>query len=101
MNTVDRLVSGLRFVVFTSGPAERFLKASGQMVNAMGVVLSTEESGFIKVNGLRVIRVDMVFELPFYLQPNTRELGPMGFKMVMDRKPMQIRALIRVNGCEE
>ena len=100
MNIVDRLVLVLRFVVSTNGPVEQFLKANGQMVNDMGVVLNIEVNGFTKVNGLRVIRVDMVFELHFYHRPNTKELGPMDFKMVMVQKHMQIRALTRVSGYE-
>lgn len=55
-------------------------------------------NGFTKVNGQRVIKVVMVFERLSYRLLNMRALGPMDYKMAMDRKPMLILELIKVNG---
>ncbi|KAF7284207.1 hypothetical protein GWI33_022457 [Rhynchophorus ferrugineus] len=63
-------------------------RVNGKMVKDTVWEWKPEVDGSIEANGRRVSKEDTVYDSPIRQLPNTKELGQMDYKMVMDPKRM-------------
>lgn len=87
-----------KFRVSTFGPVEVPSKVNGKTAKDMALVLSLVGDGFTGVSGLKASKDDTAFDNLRLPTPNTKERGPMDYKMGMDQKPMLMAERSKDNG---
>lgn len=89
-------VSVLKLVVFINGLRAQPIRVNGKTADDMVLVLNTEAIGYIKENGLLVIKEDTALDVVIFRRQGTKVLGQTACKMDTDLRHMLMEDISKV-----